>query len=130
LGNGEKTLSPTLSLRETKQSKGEGNAIRRVLVGFIGGILGIAVSWRFECKYRTAINEVLYTIIQEGILEFFFRTLIKLIRDAITRIKNPLPDPVFTRNEAIKRRGRRDTKGFGGVYWWNFGDCCELEVRV
>ena len=29
--------------------------------------------------------------------------------------KNPLPDPVFARNEAIKKRGRRDTKGFGGV---------------
>jgi hypothetical protein len=34
-GNGEKTLSPTLSLRETKQSKGEGEEIRRILVGLL-----------------------------------------------------------------------------------------------
>jgi hypothetical protein len=30
----------------------------------------------------------------------------------------------------FQRRGRRDTKGFGGVYWWNFRDCFELEVRL
>ena len=44
--------------------------------------------------------------------------------------KKPHPDLVFARNEAIQRRGGRDTKGFGGVYWWNSGDCFELEVRV
>ena len=31
--NQEKILSPTLSLRETKQSKGEGDAIRNVIGG-------------------------------------------------------------------------------------------------
>ena len=39
-GNGEKILSPTLSLRETTQSKGEGDAIRRVLVGLIMAFIG------------------------------------------------------------------------------------------
>ena len=64
-GNGEKILSPTLSLRETKQSKREGDAIRSVLVGFNCGVYWMASSWRFECKYRTAINEVIYTIYKE-----------------------------------------------------------------
>ena len=101
-----------------------------LLVGFIGGISGIASSWRFECKYRTAINEVLYTIIQEGILEFFFRTLIKLIRDAITRIKNPHPTLSLRETKQSKGEGdaiRRILVGFNcGVYLDGF----ELEVRV
>lgn len=41
--------------------------------------------------------------------------------------ENPHPDPVFERNEAIQRRGRRDTK-----VWWGllveFRDCCILKA--
>ena len=48
-----------------------------LLVGFIGGISGIASSWRFECKYRTAINRDLYTIYKEEDFWFWKNLIMK-----------------------------------------------------
>ena len=48
-------------------------------------------------------------------MEFFFGTLIKLIRDAITRIKNLTPALSF--RETKQSKGEREAKYEG--FWWS-----------